>query len=85
LNDISPSPSTLGTLNAIALTMTSALRAIGPEVVNSLFAWGANTQFMDGHLVWVFLTALALAGSVAVRWLPEKAEGKLKEDDDEDE
>ncbi len=40
---------------------------------------------MNGYLVWVVLTLLALAGLVLVRWLPEKAEGKLKDNDEGEE
>ncbi len=85
LNDISPSPSTLGTLNGLALTLTSGIRTVGPAIFTSLFAMGARTQFLNGYLVWVVLTLLAAAGSVLVRWLPEKAEGKLKDDRDGEE
>ncbi|KAE9372585.1 MFS general substrate transporter [Stipitochalara longipes BDJ] len=82
LNDISPSPSTLGTLNGVALTMTAAIRTVGPALFTSLFATGANTQFLNGYLVWVVLVAIGVLGSVIVRYLPEKAEGKLKDDDE---
>jgi hypothetical protein len=43
----------------------------------SIFAVGARTQVVGGYLVWVVLVAIALLGSVTVRYLPEKAEGKL--------
>ena len=43
---------------------------------------GAKTQILDGYLVWVVLVTIAVLGSVAVRYLPEKAEGKLKDDDE---
>jgi hypothetical protein len=82
LNDISPSPSTLGTLNGVALTMTAAIRTVGPAIFTSLFATGARTQFLNGYLVWVVLMGIAIAGSAAVRYLPEKAEGKLKDNDE---
>jgi len=82
LNDISPSPSTLGTLNGVALTMTAGIRTVGPALFTSLFAAGARTQFLNGYLVWVVLVTIAALGSVAVRYLPEKAEGKLKDDDE---
>jgi hypothetical protein len=87
LNDISPSPSTLGTLNGVALTMTAGIRTVGPAIFTSLFATGARTQILNGYLVWVVLISVAIAGSAAVRYLPEKAEGKLKdvnEGEDED-
>jgi hypothetical protein len=80
LNDIAPSPSTLGTLNALALTLVSAIRAVAPAAFSSIFATGVRNQIFDGHLVWVIMVSMALACIFVVRWLPEKAEGKLKED-----
>lgn len=82
LNDISPSSATLGTLNGVALTMTAAIRTIGPALFTSIFAAGARTQFLSGYLVWAILVPLAALGSVAVRYLPEKAEGKMKADNE---
>jgi len=79
LNDISPSSSTLGTLNALALTLTSGIRAVAPAAFSSIFATGVRHQIIDGHLVWVILVSMAVAYFVGVRWLPEKAEGRLKE------
>ncbi len=84
LNDIAPSSETLGTLNALALSLTAGIRTIGPAAFTSLFAEGVRTQFMGGYLVWFLLILVALAGSVTVRWLPEKAEGRLKKSTDED-
>jgi hypothetical protein len=78
LNDIAPSPSTLGTLNALALTLHSALRMIAPALFSSIFATGVRTQFLNGYLVWVVLVLLSLGLAVTIRSLPEKAEGKLK-------
>lgn len=78
LNDIAPSHQTLGTLNAIALTLTCAIRTVGPALTTSLFAIGARTQILDGHLVWVVLVAVAVGGCVSVRYLPERAEGRPK-------
>ncbi|KAF4634379.1 hypothetical protein G7Y89_g3719 [Cudoniella acicularis] len=78
LNDISPSHQTLGTLNALALTITSGIRAFAPALYASLFAIGARTQILNGHMVWVALVATALLGTVTVSYLPEKAEGKPK-------
>ncbi|MCJ1402908.1 hypothetical protein MMC11_006129 [Xylographa trunciseda] len=78
LNDISPSPTTLGTLNALALTLVSGIRAVAPAAFASLFAFGARTQILDGYLVWLVQVFLALALFPLLRWLPEKAEGRLK-------
>jgi hypothetical protein len=62
--------------------MTAGIRTVGPALFTSLFAAGAKTQFLSGYLVWAVLVTLAALGSVAVRYLPEKAEGKLKADDE---
>jgi hypothetical protein len=39
-------------------------------------------QFLNGYLVWLVLVILALGFTVAIRWLPEKAEGKLKQEEE---
>lgn len=79
LNDIAPSPATLGTLNAVALTLVAAIRGVGPALFTSIFAIGVRDQILDGYLVWVLLILLGIGGNVAMRWFPEKAEGKLKD------
>lgn len=79
LNDIAPSPSTLGTLNALALTLVSGMRAVAPAAFSSIFATGVRNHIFDGHLVWAILVSMAVAYIVHVRWLPEKAEGRLKQ------
>jgi hypothetical protein len=61
------------------LTIVSGIRAVAPAAFSSIFAAGVRNQTIDGHLIWVILVLLAVAYIVAVQWLPEKAEGKLKE------
>lgn len=82
LNDIAPSPTTLGTLNALALTLVSGIRAVAPGLFASLYATGVRAQIFYGYLAWVVLVVIGLGYTVAVRWLPKKAEGKLKVDGD---
>ncbi|MCJ1478860.1 hypothetical protein MMC13_007544 [Lambiella insularis] len=84
LNDIAPSPSTLGRLNALALTLSSGIRAVAPAAFASIFATGARTQILDGYLVWLVLIMLAFALIPPLRWLPEKAEGRLKHAENSD-
>lgn len=79
LNDVSPSPSTLGTLNGLALTLTAAIRTVGPAAFTSLFATGARTQYLGGYFVWAVMIAVALVGPFAMRWYPEPT--KVDEDD----
>lgn len=71
LNDISPSPAVLGTLNALALTGTSVLRAFAPAAFTSLFAIGARTQWLDGYAIWILMLAMALGFAVVARYMPE--------------
>jgi MFS family permease len=72
LNDVSPSPQVLGTLNALALTGVSTIRAFSPALFNSLFAIGVRSQLLWGYAIWFLLAFLAIGFAVAVRWLPEK-------------
>jgi hypothetical protein len=79
LNDIAPSASTLGTLNALALTVIAAQRAVAPALFTSIFAAGVRTQFLGGYLVWLVMICVAIGLTPAVRRLPAKAEGKIKD------
>ncbi|KAF3056470.1 hypothetical protein GL218_06377 [Daldinia childiae] len=74
LNDVSPSPATLGTLNALALTITSGLRAFSPVLFTSLFAISAKYELVWGYLVWLILTVIAAAFTVSTRFLPAASE-----------
>ncbi len=82
LNDASPSPESLGTLNALALTGISALRSFSPALFASLFAVGARSQILAGYLVWAVLTILALGFTVSTRYLPPTSEKKPEGLDD---
>ena len=77
LNDVSPGPKTLGTLNALALTLTSAVRAFSPAAFTSLFAVGVKKQILKGYLAWAVMFVIAAGLSFGLRWLPAKAEGKI--------
>jgi len=39
-------------------------------------------QILNGYLVWIVMTLLALGFTVAGRYLPAKAEGKFKLNED---
>ena len=71
VNDVSPTPEVLGTLNAIALTEVSGIRAFSPAVFTSLFAVSAHTQWVWGYFVWVLMALLALAWTAMSRRLPD--------------
>ncbi|TGJ80084.1 hypothetical protein E0Z10_g8678 [Xylaria hypoxylon] len=74
LNDVSPSYETLSMLNALALTLSSGLRSFSPALFTSLFAIGAGSQFLNGYLIWIIMTLLALGFTVSTRFLPETSE-----------
>ncbi|PNY29727.1 peptide/nitrate transporter [Tolypocladium capitatum] len=70
LNDVSPNPSLLGTLNALAMTFASAIRSVTPGVATAIYAVGVHNQILAGHLAWVLLIPISAALSVVLRWLP---------------
>ena len=88
LNDVAPSPETLATLNAVALTVNSGLRAVAPVGMTSLYAVGIKGGWIHGHLGWICLVVMGVLLNVSVRWLPASAEGDIRQtvkvDDDEE-
>lgn len=71
VNSVSPSQQTLGMLNALALTVVSGIRAFSPALFTSLFAIGANTQWLNGSAIWVLMVFLALIYTVVSRYIPD--------------
>ncbi|KAI1822616.1 major facilitator superfamily transporter [Xylaria intraflava] len=82
LNDVSPSYETLGMLNALALTLTSGLRAFSPALFASLFAIGVGHQILYGYFVWVVLAILAVGFTIATRFMPEASEKSAENERD---
>ncbi|PSK58769.1 hypothetical protein B9Z65_6784 [Elsinoe australis] len=76
LNDISPSHQALGTLNAVALTIVSGIRAVAPAAFASVYAFGVGHQILGGYLIFVLIVIMAALLCVFVQWLPPKAYGK---------
>lgn len=77
LNDVSPSPAVLATLNGLTLTIGSAIRAFTPALITTILSTGTKLGWLHGHLVWVVLVSLGVLLNVAVYFLPPAAEGKL--------
>ncbi|KAL2161626.1 hypothetical protein VTH06DRAFT_8188 [Thermothelomyces fergusii] len=71
INDVSPSPLTLGTLNAVALSITSGTRAFAPALFSALFAVGARTQLLWGYAIWVLMIAVSLVFTGISRFMPD--------------
>jgi MFS family permease len=84
LNDVAPGPRVLGTLNAVALTLSSAIRSVAPGATTALYAVGVRDQVFGGHLIWVVLVPLAAALGIAVQWLPERRGSSAPADGDQD-
>ncbi|KAL9485256.1 hypothetical protein ACSS6W_004045 [Trichoderma asperelloides] len=85
LNDVSPNPHVMGTLNALAMTAASAIRSFVPGVSTVIYAIGLKYQILWGHLVWAILIPIAMSLSIFVRWLPEdKQSHKLPQNEDEE-
>ena len=77
LNNVSPSPLVLGTLNAIALTLTSAVRAVTPGAITPVFAVGVGKRILGGQLIWVVLIAVAaVSAGVVSLGFPVQADGE---------
>jgi MFS family permease len=92
LNDVSPGPEVLGTLNAISLTLVSGLRAFCPALFASLFATSVRSRVLGGHLIWILMIAWAAGFTVVSRWTPEaqkrddhEANGHMHNVEEEDE
>lgn len=87
LNDIAPTHSTLGTLNAVALAISAGIRAVTPALATAIYATGVKYHIAGGQLFWIVAVALALGQLMTVRLLPREAEGRIErvEDEDEDE
>ncbi|KAJ6073169.1 hypothetical protein N7467_011254 [Penicillium canescens] len=78
VNDSAPSPKVLGTLNALALTGVSGLRAFCPALFTTLFAIGARTQAVGGYAIWILMLLLAAGFSVVARYLPEPQKSRKR-------
>lgn len=70
LNDVAPSTHVLGTLNAVAMTMSSAIRAVIPGVITVIYAVGVRNQILGGHLAWIVLAPIAGALIFVVKAMP---------------
>ncbi|KAK0731072.1 major facilitator superfamily domain-containing protein [Lasiosphaeris hirsuta] len=78
LNDVSPNPAVLGTLNAVALSVTTGVRAVSPALFASLFALGAGKQWLWGYAIWALMTIMGAWLVVICRYLPNYQELKIQ-------
>ncbi|GAB7348318.1 hypothetical protein MBLNU459_g6295t1 [Dothideomycetes sp. NU459] len=75
LNNISPTPAVLGTLNAVALALTCGIRAVTPAAFASIYAASVGSQILGGQLIWVIFVIMSISLMVLGRYIPKKAEG----------
>ena len=80
INDVSPSSTGFATLNALALSITSGVRAFAPALGTSIFAAGVRSGWAHGHLVFFVLFSIGVGLIVACNFLPPNAEGKPQKD-----
>jgi hypothetical protein len=59
VNEASPSPELLGTLNGVALTIQPAVRAVTPTLFTSIYAAGVKKRILGGQLGMLVLAILA--------------------------
>jgi hypothetical protein len=83
INEVSPSSEVLGTLNAIALTASSGIRAVAPGVATAIYAVGIRSGFAKGHLAWIIMSVIGAIPLFAVHTLPDPAKKKNDEEQEE--
>ena len=67
-----PSRAALGATNGLAQAMASGIRALAPSVASSLFSMSLEWQIMDGNMVYIVLSGLALFGMSLASFLPKE-------------
>jgi MFS family permease len=77
INDVNPKPATLGTLNSVALALTSGIRSFSPALFTTLFAIGVDNHILAGYFVWVIMILIAIGFTFDAQLLPANAEGRL--------
>lgn len=62
----------------MVLALQSGIRAIIPAASTSLYAIGVKYHILLGQLFWVTLFVVAIGFNFVTRLLPERAQGKPK-------
>lgn len=72
LNQVSPGARELATLNAIAMTVISGIRAFAPGAATAFFAVGVNhPEILGGHLAWWVMVILSTVFWISLKWHPK--------------
>lgn len=72
LQEVAPSPRTLGTLGGVADSCSNIVRAVVPPISTAIFAFGAREQIIGGYLIWVVLILLSAIFPLTLMWFPGK-------------
>lgn len=83
LNDASPNPQVMGTLNGIALSATSGLRSFVPALTTAGYAVGVGNNILHGHLAWVVLLPISMALWFCLPRLPNDTPPAQMQDSEE--
>ncbi|KAJ7149651.1 major facilitator superfamily domain-containing protein [Mycena filopes] len=75
--DAAPTPNSLGTVNGLAQMVASTLRSLAPVATASLFATSVSHNLLGGNMVFLVLSAVALAGVRAAVALPRRLKGEM--------
>jgi MFS family permease len=70
VNDVVPSPQTLGTLTGITLSLANVFRTVVPATVTSLYGLSIKHSLLTSQLFWGLHVAIAAGYAVSARYLP---------------
>ncbi|EGF97234.1 uncharacterized protein MELLADRAFT_54351 [Melampsora larici-populina 98AG31] len=74
VNMLSPSSSSLGTLNGIMQTCRALAQAISPMLGTSLFAISISSGILGGNLVWIVLGLISVLAQISSHRIPNEIE-----------
>lgn len=72
INEVSPDPRMLGTLNTVALMVCNLTRVIVPWAATAVYAAGVQHQVLLGNLGWVVFITVSAGLAISCRWLPDR-------------
>ena len=71
-----PNKQSLGSVNGLSQSFTSAARAVGPALTTSLFAISKEYNVLGGNLIYVVLLMLATILTLLSRRLSDLKDGE---------
>jgi hypothetical protein len=74
IREASPNKRSLGATNGIAQLLASIVRAIGPTVATSMYAFSVSHNLLRGYAVYAVLVVLSALGVRLALMLPKDRE-----------